>query len=589
MRRLVVLLRVLAVAIALGGAIDPACVPTRAGRPVVALIDAGAPDLTRALDGALARDYSVHPGAYAGAAATVIAGDALPPDPPALSGSVIAVAPSFTARRIEDLAIVAPVSTRPGTVARVDVAFRTVGLAGRRLRVDLHDVTTDGAPVLGDRAERAVASDAPVRLSLSAPVAGTAGRRFSVTVADVADPSVRASASFLVDVSPVEWRVVILEGRPSWPATFIRRALEADPRFAVAARVATSRGRAAVTGNATDLSTADVIVVGAPDALDAATARSLAQAARTRGAAVVLVADAAEAGAWASLSGIVRLREVQGVERRTIATPQGTLVGTSFAVPVALPPGAVPLATLDDGAAAVWQSPLGAGRVVVNGALDAWRYREREQNGFATFWRGVIADAAAAVPARISVWPDVRIAAPGAPVDVRVIVRDAQLSDPLTPSPPVAVRAERLGGTGVEASVPGAGVSREPIRLWPTPERGVFAGVISAPGAALAPGRYRIHAALVSSTEVNAAGVSVVIASDAPRTPGTLAPWATSRGGVAVTGVDAAVSAVARQLVASPPVPPQPSHVMRAVWWLPVFLLAVGLEWWIRRYYGLTP
>src|SRR5207237_6844110 len=83
-------------------------------------------------------------------------------------------------------------------------------------------------------------------------------------------------------------------------STFVRRALEADRRFAVASRVVTSRNVSSAEGQAPStladpslLELYDVIVVGAPAALTPGDVSGLEQFLRRRGGAVLLLYDAA--------------------------------------------------------------------------------------------------------------------------------------------------------------------------------------------------------------------------------------------------------------------------------------------------------
>ena len=67
--------------------------------------------------------------------------------------------------------------------------------------------------------------------------------------------------------------------------------------------------------------------------------------------------------------------------------------------------------------------------------------------------------------------------------------------------------------------------------------------------------------------------------------PALLAAWTTSRGGAVineeaagvVSRVQAAVNARRARVE---------THPMRSLWWLPVFVLVAGGEWWMRRRRG---
>ena len=52
-----------------------------------------------------------------------------------------------------------------------------------------------------------------------------------------------AVADKVLDVHARTWQVLAFDGRTSYAATFVRRALETDPRFNVTTLVVTSRAR----------------------------------------------------------------------------------------------------------------------------------------------------------------------------------------------------------------------------------------------------------------------------------------------------------------------------------------------------------
>ena len=583
------MLRMLAVWIAILGLVDPVLTWPRSDRPVVAVIDAGASSLATRLTTELARDFDVHTGPVAGSAATVLAGWALPAAPVAVSGALIAVTPSPVSPRVDIEHLSAPATSAPAASVPVDVALRAVGARGRTLRVDV----SDGALLL-DRTTHIVASDDErFAVTLSAPAIGTGVSRFVVRVRDDArsDASLTAEGVVATEATAVRWKVLVVDPRPSWASTFVRRALEADRRFDVSSRVTTSRaidvesGDAPALLNAAALESFAAIVVGAPDALTVAEVRALEQFARGRGGAVVLLMDRVDAGPAARIAGAASWRDVHGIERRAVVGDAGTLIATELAVPETLLPGGAALATMGAGTAArpavVWQTPLGAGRVIVSGALDAWRYRAREQNGFARFWTGVISDAAAAAPPAVMVMPPARVVAPGSDMDVRVIVRRAQLSDASRPAPLVDARA-RIGAVGASA----AGADMAPLRLWPTAERGVFVAPVRMPAA---PGTYRIVVDAVDDRGVAIGEAAVdVVAAELPPAPGVtdLAAWTTAHGGVVVPGAEREDVVAAVRARVSSRAEPQRVHPMRSPWWLPLFVGVLGGEWWLRRRRG---
>ena len=77
----------------------------------------------------------------------------------------------------------------------------------------------------------------------------------------------------------------------------------------------------------------------------------------------------------------------------------------------------------------VWMISASAGRVIVSGALDSWKFRDAAQSGFEKFWQETIATAAHASPASVELLvPHVPVL-PGAPVNIELTSRSAALAD----------------------------------------------------------------------------------------------------------------------------------------------------------------
>jgi len=132
----------------------------------------------------------------------------------------------------------------------------------------------------------------------------------------------------------------------------------------------------------------------------------------------------------------------------------------------------------------------------------------------------------------------------------------------------------------------GASGDGDAIRLIPTAERGVFAASIPARST---PGTYRLvaDATTAEGTTIGAAATLVMVG-DQPvvPVPQELSSWVTARGGVVVPVADAAgLSSALRERVAATPQSAR-VHPMRSLWWLPVLLVALGGEWWLRRRRG---
>src|SRR5206468_10194846 len=95
--------------------------------------------------------------------------------------------------------------------------------------------------------------------------------------------------------------------------------------------------------------------------------------------------------------------------------------------------------------------PYGAGRLLVSGALDAWRYRADDNGAFDRFWQASIAGAAMAASPAIDIQVAPPVVTPAEKVDVHVRVRRPAFG--LTPTD--ALRVASTLNTG------------DPVRLWP--------------------------------------------------------------------------------------------------------------------------
>jgi hypothetical protein len=610
------LLRAVALAIVVVALIDPVIRRQRPVPPVIALhVAAGAEDLAAVVRDALAGDYAVAPAPVAGAAAQVVVGEIEPPRAPplAVAGRTapgrtaslgFVVLPEGAASRPAILVLRAP--RRASSRGRVPVqALLRPGDAAPdavvELRVD--GLVTDRRP-LAD-----LPRDAAGRASVTSSFAPAAERphRVAVTMAG-------ARAETLVSVDDAPWRVLVYDPRPSWSSTFVRRALESDARFAVAARIDTSPRSMAVSGalpglaNSAALDELDAIVVGAPDELDDATVATLRRFLRARGGAVVAMIDDAP-GAVADLSGSTGWSErLSPAPARLRGNDGETLLQASeMALPAALPAGARLLAGLEvagevdpTGAAestsgltltaggeapsglepVVWQRPVGRGLLVVSGALDAWRYRAADA-GFDDFWRRVIAAAAAAAPPPLVLRIDRRVARPGESVVVEVTLRDIAAAAAGAPGVAPTAAGDEEPTAHVDAHLEGEGFSA-PVRLWP----GLPGTLRTRLPLPLAAGSYR----LVVEADGAAASADLLVTPDAAPPPGDttalLDAWATAHGGALIpaTRLDELRSGLAAAV--APELVNVETRPMRSGWWILPFVLALGGEWWLRRRRG---
>ncbi len=90
-----------------------------------------------------------------------------------------------------------------------------------------------------------------------------------------------------VDVGTTRSPVLVFDARPSWSSTFVRRAIEDDPRFAVGYRTRLAPALSAGTANGrldvAALDLASTAVIGGVDALTSSDVALLEQFVRVRG------------------------------------------------------------------------------------------------------------------------------------------------------------------------------------------------------------------------------------------------------------------------------------------------------------------
>jgi hypothetical protein len=401
---------------------------------------------------------------------------------------------------------------------------------------------------------------------IAAPLAGETSS--DDNTADVAIPPMRG---------PV--RTLIVEAGVTWPALFVRRAIEGEPAFAVSAVQRASQNIAARAGSPpaaltrATLAPYEVALVGGPDNLAAADLEALRWFVEERGGVIVLVPDQRPAGRYLSLAGVDAFESRTVDEAVRLRGAGGDLLATEWVTPRVSPASARTLAATSSGDMVVFSVRRGAGAVVFGGALDAWRYRGRDQEGFARFWRRAIADEAAAVSPALDVRLSPALARPGEAVRVTARLRSSEL--------PAGVARFDLPAIAARASGPGAHVD-EPLRLWPTAEPGVYEGDWQPPAA----GAYALSVALGEHRGDAPLVVDAAVAHGSDADPESLALAARASGGQVFTAdrssalVDAMRAAYPARRVA------RPSHPMRSPWWVAPFALLLSTEWLLRRKAG---
>jgi len=396
------------------------------------------------------------------------------------------------------------------------------------------------------------------------------------------------SAPVDVVVSRRRPRVLVYEPRPSWATTFVRRALEDGGRLDVEGRARVSRGvrvergAARVTlADASTLAAFDAVVVGAPDQLAPPEVAALEFFARHRGGTVIVVLDEPATGAW----------------RRWIGSPDGrrrewpTPRPGRWTRPAGLAGDEVPPLVISDVVDFGWEEatalvevvdgdrvvplitswPLGAGRILVSSALDAWRYREPSRSRFSDLWVDVVEQMAADAPAAVELRVDRPVVATSERLAFEVVVRgDVWLAG---------------GGRRLTASAWGEReVMPMPVTVWPVaPSR--WRGEWAAPDA---PGNHVVSVQLTDASGEARAPIAVVSSPAGGRQPyDELARLAAAHQGVVVDAGDLG-PLVARlaALFGSAPSQKRPRHPARSAWWLALFAACAGSEWWLRRRRG---
>lgn len=367
-----------------------------------------------------------------------------------------------------------------------------------------------------------------------------------------------------VMITAARARVLVFDARPSWSSTFVRRALEDDARFAVDYRTRLAPALSAGTVNgrldARVLDSAAVVVVGGPDALTVDDVRLLEQFVRIRGGTLVLLPERREMGEAARLFGGNWTEHL---------TPSPERVGPLQASEI-LRAGGVSIAANILGRSAsspsIVVAPTGNGRIVVSGAMDAWRYRDLDAGAFDQFWRSLVAEGAVAGEGL-----QLRFARPLAADGsrARFTLRDHRMRAPVT------VEASAVWRCGSGAA--------HVVRLWPSGILGEFAGEVPIQGTGSCSVEATVGDRQVTATAAVAdgpmRGVDSTLASLAGRV-------ATINGSIASADD---VSPVTRAIASSPAAmsPVVTMHPMRWWWWMMPFAGCLSLEWWLRRRGGL--
>lgn len=444
--------------------------------------------------------------------------------------------------------------------ATARLSMRASGVAGRTSRARLFD----GEAVVGE-AIHEWTGDGEASLEVPwwpiAPGARTLVARIVTEGGDERTPlDDEVAARAAVEASP--WPVITVERRASWAATFVRRAIEDDARFAVATLTDLAPRVSVSTAAPTGLDRLDavrVVVVGAPEALTSQDVDHLDAFVRQRGGAVVLLPDQAIVGPATRLLQH-RWRQQSSAE----PSSAGPLRASEWWLATDVGPLDLVWARSEAGATVV-ATPAGAGIVLVSGALDAWRHRT-DDGAYDDFWRATIARLASGVGPAMAI----EVSSPAATGDETAQVQ--------------ARTAREAPGWRIAATRTCADGSPSVVRMWPADAAGAFWGRVPT-GART---DCRVDARVDGMGEATAAIEPAAVGSWSPRwTQAQMAAVAADSGGQLVTNGDLGPLVNAWFQAQSTERRPESRYPMRSWWWLLPLVASLAGEWLLRRQAGL--
>jgi hypothetical protein len=217
----------------------------------------------------------------------------------------------------------------------------------------------------------------------------------------------------------------------------------------------------------------------------------------------------------------------------------------------------------------VWGVPVGAGQMIVSGALDAWQFRDAS---FERFWQTLLAEAADATPAQLDAALARTLLQPGETTDLMIALRSAAFTD-LSASSPTSAH--------VSAALDSAG---QLIPLWPDRSPGNLRGRVRAP---VHTGTYRVVVESNGERAVLPFAVVNTFNRSEPDQRAAIGAIALSRQGAVVQAarIDELPGLLSRAL--RPERRREATHPLRSFWWMFAFTLLLSTEWWIRRRTGL--
>lgn len=491
--------------------------------------------------------------------------------PARLPSRVFTLRPDDEATRLQVTRLHTPEVLLAGQVGELAVAVQSRGLRGTNVTL-----TLEQRGVIVARAKATPDSDSAsfeVPFTIAPPSTGPHKLRVIARAAGVAD----AMADTTVTVRERPLRVLVFEPRPSWPAAFVRRALEADALFNVSSVARTSR-RIATTTDASheaialgDVDVFDCVIVGAPDAMTEADIAAVRRFAAVRGGPVWLLPDRSMPDALLRRLGLPQFDEVLLEQGTDVQTSAGALRASELLISRETDGTRILGTTQYRGARrpVMFEIPHGLGGIFFSGALDAWRFRGATKDAGLT-WGALVADAGSVAPPPLTVSVEPRIARPGEEVTITAALRQTEFQRSGSRVVIPAVQASATTREGV----------RQVIRLWPSSTPGVFEGTLkpSATGDAVIEVRSRHLTAdvLLMVTED-------VVRPHADRTR-ELDLAVTATGGAAAADVAQLRHQVERL---EPAVVQTITRPMRSAWWIAPFAVLLCAEWTLRRKDGL--
>ena len=252
-----------------------------------------------------------------------------------------------------------------GAEAIVTVTLQGTGVAGRKTRVRVGDSYTTAGETT-----HTWTADGEATVAVRWWPLNDHPRGLFVSVDAFESEATMRDNSSMVSMggAPAPMPVLVFEPRPSWTSTFVRRALESDPRLEIQSRsrlgptVAVGSERARLDEET--LIAAQAVVIGAPESLSAQDVALLDRYVRIRGGTLVLLPDRPIEGP------VARLVPGMWTERVSAeAVPVGA-VRASELLTIESPDARARIlaSTSDPARPAIVSFPSGRGQIVVYGS-----------------------------------------------------------------------------------------------------------------------------------------------------------------------------------------------------------------------------